>query len=92
MPRMKNVVPSARIRLDGYQTMPITDPRVQKAFDWYQEMRAKRKAFTMAWPLLVAALNGELGGGIQTAMEKASEEEMARALEAFDDLIGMNVI
>ena len=83
MARKKNAVPSIRIRLDGYQEQPITDPRIQKAVDWVNEMKAERKAFPMAWGLLVAALNGELGSEVQTAVTAGakSTEEAVKALE-----------
>ncbi len=85
MSRRKNQFPSERIRLDGYQKIPITDPREQKAFDWYIANRKERKAFPIAWSLLVAALNGELGATLQKAVENGNTEE---AIEALQDLMG----
>lgn len=85
MGRKKNLVPSIRIRLDGYVSQPITDPRVQVAVDWLDEHRKDRKAFPMAWNLLVAALNGELGEGVKVAM-KAGDTE--KAIDALKDLLG----
>ena len=83
MARRKNAVPSVRIRLDGYQEQPITDPRIQKAVDWVTANKAERKAFPMAWGLLIAALNGELGDQVQTAVQAGakSTEEAVKALE-----------
>jgi len=83
----KNKVPSERIRLEGFQRMPITDPRVQKAFDWYLEQKRLRRAFPMAWALIIKALNGELGSEIQQAVE-AGAQDTQEALEALDDLMG----
>jgi hypothetical protein len=86
MPRRKNDIPSQRIRLDGYQRMPILDPRDQVAFNWYMANRASRQAFPKAWELIKAALNGELGSKIKQAVEQGSTEE---TIEALQDLIGM---
>lgn len=83
----KNKVPSERIRLEGFQRMPITDPCVQKAFDWYLEQKRLRRAFPMAWALIIKALNGELGSEIQQAVE-AGAQDTQEALEALDDLMG----
>jgi hypothetical protein len=65
--------------------MPIDDPRIQTAVDWYLENKAERKAFTIAWQLLIAALNGELGESVKTAVEQGNTEE---AIEALQDLMG----
>jgi len=83
MARLKNAVPSVRIRLDGYQEQPITDPRIQKAVDWVLANKAERKAFPMAWGLLIAALNGELGDQVQMAVQAGakSTDEAVKALE-----------
>ncbi len=85
MPRKKFAVPSERIRFEGYQRMPIDDPRVQVAYDWYLKQRAERKAFPVMWQLLIAALNGELGPQVKVAVETANTEE---TIEALQDLIG----
>lgn len=81
MPRKKFAVPSERIRFEGYQRMPIEDPRVQVAYDWYVKNRAERRAFTMAWQLLIAALNGELGEQVKLAVEQGNTEETIDALQ-----------
>jgi hypothetical protein len=65
--------------------MPITDPREQVAWDWYAKNRRERKAFKMAWQLLVSALNGELGPQVKMAVEQGNTEE---AIEALQDLLG----
>lgn len=85
MSRKKHEVQSERIRFEGYQRMPITDPRVQVAYDWYQDNKAERKAFPIAWQLLIAALNGELGPQVQVAVEAGNTEE---AIGALQDLMG----
>jgi mevalonate kinase len=92
MSRQKNAVPSERVRLDGYVGMPITDPRVQKFWDWYVENRSARKAFPMAMELLMAALNGELGSGVQWAVESGNEEELRQQLEAAQDIAAAFVV
>ena len=85
MPRKKFAVPSERIRFEGYQQMPITDPRVKVAYDWYLKQKAERKAFPVMWQLLISALNGELGPQVKVAVEAANTEE---TMEALQDLIG----
>jgi hypothetical protein len=85
VPRKKFAVPSERVRFEGYQRMPITDPRDQVAWDWYEKNRAERRAFPIAWELIKAALNGELGEGVKAAVEHGNTEETISALQ---DLIG----
>lgn len=80
----KRAVPSERVRLDGYQAFPITDPREQKFWEWYLENRKNRKAFKMAKILIIAALHGEMGTQIQQAVEHGDTEE---ATSALDDLL-----
>jgi len=86
MARRKNAVPSERVRLEGLQRMPIDDPRVQRAYDWYLEQKRMKRAFPMAWALLVKALNGELGSDLQQAVQ-AGAKDTQEALEALDDLM-----
>lgn len=86
MARKKYAIPSERVRLEGLQRMPIEDPRVQRAYDWYLEQKRMKRAFPMAWALLVKALNGELGSGIQAAVQ-AGAQDAQEALEALDDLM-----
>ena len=85
MSRPKSACPSERIRLDGYQRMPITDPRDQVAWDWFVKNRANRQAFPIAWELIKAALNGELGERVQVAVEAG---DTAEAMDALKDLLG----
>lgn len=92
MARKKNAVPSERVRLDGYVGMPITDARVQKFWDWYTANRTARKAFPMAMQLLMAALNGELGSGVQWAVESGNEEELRQQMEAARDVFANFVV
>jgi hypothetical protein len=63
---------------------PITDPRIQKTVDWIAAMNRERKAASTAFALLVMALNGELGQGIQetVAAGSRSTEEALQALDA----------
>lgn len=77
MPRPKNETPSVRVRLDGYIRQPVTDPRVQKTLDWLEMHRGSRKAFPMAFDLLVAAVNGELEAKIDLP-EGGVDSEKAR--------------
>ena len=85
MGRKKHETPSIRIRLDGYVRQPIQDPRVQVTVDWLNEQRSQRKAFPMAFELLTAALNGELGEGVQVAIQQGDTE---KAHDALRDLLG----
>ncbi len=85
MARPKNAEASERIRLDGYQRMPITDPREKVFWDWYVKHRANRKAFSVAKELLLAALNGELGQRVAEAVYDGNTEE---AIDALQDLMG----
>lgn len=86
MARPKHKVKSERIRLDITQPMPIMDPRVQKAYDWYLEKSKERKAAPLGWALLISALNGELGPQVQEAVEKGNTQE---AVDALQDLMSM---
>ena len=86
MARLKNKVPSLRKELNIRIPMPITDPRVQKAVDWIIEMNKTRKASAMAFALLVSALNGELGGEVQKAVE-AGAKSADEAVQALEDAI-----
>lgn len=86
MARKKNAIPSERVRFEGYQRMPIIDPRDQVAWDWYVKNRAERKAFTTAWELIKAALNGEMGERVKVAVQDGNTEE---AISALQDLMGV---
>jgi hypothetical protein len=85
MPPKKRDVPSGRVRIDGYQQMPIINEREQRFWDWYQEMKKNRKAFPMAKALIIAALHGEMGARVQEAIVTGDTEQ---AQEALDDLLG----
>lgn len=85
MPRKRFSVPSARIRFEGLQRMPIEDPRVQVAYEWYLTNKEAKKAFPIAWQLIISALNGELGPQVKVAVEQGNTEE---AINALQDLLG----
>jgi len=85
MPKKKFTVPSERIRFEGLQRMPITDPRVQVAYEWYLKNKKAKKAFPIAWQLIISALNGELGPQVKVAVEQGNTEE---AISALQDLLG----
>lgn len=89
MARRKSLVPSKRIRLDGYVRQVAVDialdPREQKFLDWYLTNRENRKAFTVAKDMLCAMLNGELGQQVKVAVEQGNTQE---AIEALQDLLG----
>jgi len=73
-----------RVRLDGNIRQPVVDQREQKALDWYFENVKNRTAFPVAWGLLVAALNGELGERVAVAVKDGNTEE---AMDALHDLL-----
>lgn len=85
MARRKDPFTRERIRLDGYQRMPISDPRDQLFWDWYCRNRANRQAYPIAIELIKAALNGELGERVQAAVVAGNQAE---TMEALQDLIG----
>jgi hypothetical protein len=85
MTRKRNDVPSERVRLDGYQQMPITDERERKFWEWYLEKRKSRQAFPMAKALITAALHGEMGTQVQEAVEHGDTDV---AVDALNDLLG----
>lgn len=85
MAKPKNIIPSVRVRLDGNIRRPVTDPREQKALEWYAEMSKQRKAFPIAWGFIVAAINGEMGPQVRAAVESGNTEE---AIDALQDLLG----
>jgi hypothetical protein len=91
MARPKNKYPSIRKELNLRFQHPI-DERTQKLIDWIEEQNRARKAATMAKELLIAALNGELGGGVQWAMETANEDELRMQMEAAKDIMSAFVV
>ncbi len=80
MPKPKHKIPSVRVRLDGYIRQPVTDPRVQKTLDWLEMHRGDRKAFPMAFDLLVAAVNGELDVKVKVPEQGVDSEKAHDAL------------
>ena len=92
MPKPKNKYPSYRVRLDGYIQMRAegvtADARQQVLYDFLQANGKSRKAFPMAMELLIAALNGELGPQVKSALSDGNTEE---AREALADLMDMFV-
>ena len=92
MAKPKNKYPSMRVRLDGYIQMKgegvTADPRQQVLYDFLVANGKSRKAFPMAIELLIAALNGELGPQVKSALSDGNTEE---AREALSDLIDMFV-
>lgn len=91
MARHKNAVPSVRKELNIRFPAPI-DERSQKLIDWIEENNKTRKAATLARELLIAALNGELGGGVQWALESANEDELRRQTEAAKEVFSNFVV
>lgn len=93
MPKPKNDYPSVRVRLDGFVRMQgegaTLYPREQIFYDWYQDNRANRIAFTVMKEMMTAMLNGEMGPQIQAAVRAGDTEA---AIEAAQDLISAFVI
>lgn len=91
MARHKNLVPSMRKELNMRFAAPV-DERAQKLITWIEENNKTRKAASLARELLIAALNGELGGGVQWALESANEDELRLQMEAAKDVFANFVV
>jgi hypothetical protein len=81
--RPPDPIKSERVRLDGYRKRGV-DPRHDVTFAWLDSLPAGTR-FGMAWELLTAALNGELGDRVKQAVTSGNTEE---AMDALQDLIG----
>ena len=81
--RVPDAIPSERIRLDGYRKRGVST-REDVTFAWLDSLPSGTR-FGMAWELLTAALNGELGSKVQKAVASGNTEE---AMAALQDLIG----
>ena len=81
--RKPDVIRSVRIRMDGYRKRGMSE-RDDMTFAWLDSLPAGSR-FGMAWELLTAALNGELGDKVQKAVASGNTEE---AMDALKDLIG----
>jgi hypothetical protein len=83
--RRRNQEQSLLVPLTIRIPQPITDPRVQKALDWIQGQARQRNAAPAAWDLIVAAVNGELGGVALAGSE--ADERLQKQMQAVDDLL-----
>lgn len=77
--RIPDTVRSERIRIDGYRKRGVST-RDDVTFAWLDSLPAGAR-FGMAWELLTAALNGELGEKVQKAVASGNTEEAVQALE-----------
>ena len=77
--RIPDAIPSERIRMDGYRKRGV-NTRDDVTFAWLDSLSAGTR-FGMAWELLTAALNGELGERVQKAVESGNTDEAVQALE-----------
>lgn len=87
MPRRKDEIRSERIRLDGYRKRGVS-ARDDKTFAWYDALADKTR-FGVAWELITAVLNGELGQAMQIAVE---EGDVEKAREAAQQIVGAFVV
>jgi hypothetical protein len=79
MARPKDAIPSERIRLDGYRKRGVS-ARDDKTFAWYDALTAGTR-FGVAWELITAVLNGELGPAMQVAVEEGDVEKARQAAQ-----------
>jgi len=76
MARKKDTIPSTKVRFEGGRKRGVSR-RDDKTFEWLDSI-PKGERFAVAWELLTAALNGELGSAVQQAVEE-NDAEKARA-------------
>jgi hypothetical protein len=77
MGRHKDPIPSEHIRFEGNRKRGVSR-RDDRVFEWLDAIPAGADRFGVAWELIAAALNGELGPTIKQAVE-TSDTEKARA-------------
>ena len=77
--RIPDAVRSERIRIDGQRKRGV-NARDDVTFAWLDSL-AGGSRFGMAWELLTAALNGELGENVKKAVASGDTEEAVQALE-----------
>lgn len=77
--RVPDVIRSERIRMDGYRKRGVNQ-RDDVTFAWLDALPGGAR-FGMAWELLTAALNGELGENVKKAVASGNTEEAVQALE-----------
>lgn len=94
MAKPKNSFPSYRYRLDGnlrMQAEGVTlEERDQVFYQWMLDNQGK--AATMARQIITSMLHGELGGGVQWALETANEEELQKQMQAARDVFANFVV
>ena len=81
--RKPDEIPSASVRIQGRRKRGES-ARDDKTFAWLDGLE-RGKRFEFAWELLTAALNGELGSAMQTAVEDGDADaarEAAMAIKA----------
>ena len=77
MARTADAIPSEKVRIEGNRKRGV-DPRQDKTFDWLGSLPSGQK-FSFVWDLLTAALNGELGSAMQSAVEDTDIEQAKAA-------------
>jgi hypothetical protein len=66
------------------------EERDQKFYNWLLENHGK--AATLARQIITSMLHGELGSGVQWAIETADEEELQKQMQAAKDVFANFVI
>jgi hypothetical protein len=82
MPRVKDPIPSDRIRWDGNRKRGMSE-RNDRVFAW-NDANMNSDRFGMVWELVASALAGELGPQVQQAVEAGNTDE---AVDALQDLL-----
>lgn len=86
MARTRDAVPTTKVRFEGGRKRGVSR-RDDKTFEWLDNI-PKGERFGVAWELLTAALNGELGSAVQQAVEENdAEKARAAAAQIFDAFV-----
>lgn len=82
MARKKDLIPSVRVRLDGY-LKPGTDPEVDKVLAWLDSLPPRTK-----FPAVIARL---IGGGILQQIN-VEDEQIDEQIRAAQDIMAAFVV
>jgi len=77
MARKKDATPSTKVRFEGSRKRGVSR-RDDKTFEWLDGI-PKGSRFAVAWELITAALNGELGPAVQQAVEESDSDKAREA-------------
>lgn len=82
MPRKKDLIPSIRVRLDGY-LKPGTDPEVDKVLAWLDSLPPRTK-----FPAVIARL---IGGGMLQQIH-VEDEQIKEQIQAAQEIMAAFVV